>query len=64
MDFKIVEVFNRSVTIELDSDAVFRQTAKFGVYVDGAERLRTDRNVVSVMGLLPDTKYSIGERNE
>ena len=35
MDFKIVEVFNRSVTIELDSDAVFKQPAEFGVYVDG-----------------------------
>ena len=60
MDFKIVEIFNRSVTIELDSDAVFKQTAEFGVYVDGIERLRTDRNVISVMGLLPDKKYKIG----
>jgi hypothetical protein len=51
MDFKIVEVFNRSVTIELESEAVFRQKTEFGVYIDGRERLRTDRNVVSVMGL-------------
>ena len=56
MDFKIVEVFNRSVTIELDSDAVFKQAEEFGVYVDGIEKLRTDRNVISVMGLLPDKK--------
>ncbi|WP_026520164.1 glycoside hydrolase family 28 protein [Butyrivibrio sp. FCS006] len=60
MDFKIVEVFNRSVTIELDSDSVFKQAEEFGVYVDGTERLRTDRNVISVMGLLPDKKYKIG----
>ena len=60
MDFRIVEVFNRSVTFELESEAVFRQKAEFGVYIDGSESLRTDRNVVSVMGLLPDKKYTIG----
>lgn len=60
MDFKIVEVFNRSVTIELVSDAAFRQQAEFDVYINGEKSLMTDKNVVSVMGLLPDTKYTIG----
>ncbi len=60
MDFRIVEVFNRSVTIELVSDAIFRQDRQFDVFIDGEKRLTTDRNVVSISGLLPDRKYRIG----
>ncbi len=60
MDFNVVEVFNRSVTIELVSDAIFRQDAEFDVLLDGQKSFRTDRNVVSVMGLLPDKTYRIG----
>ncbi len=60
MDFNVVEVFNRSVTIELVSDAIFRQDAEFDVLLDGQKNFRTDRNVVSVMGLLPDKTYHIG----
>lgn len=60
MDFQIVEVFNRSVTIELVSDAAFRQDQPFDVYIDGEKTCSTNRNVVTVDGLLPDRKYKIG----
>ena len=53
MLFKIVEVFNRSVTIEVQSNAIFRQTAPFDVFINGEKKLSTDRNVVTVAGLLP-----------
>ncbi|RKM57942.1 glycoside hydrolase family 28 protein [Butyrivibrio sp. CB08] len=59
MQFNIVEIFNRSVTAELVSDRIFKQDAEFDVYINGEKKLRTDRNVFSVMGLLPDTKYVI-----
>jgi len=62
MDFNIVEVFNRSVTIELVSDAVFKQEKCFEVLVNGEKELETDRNVFSVTGLLPDTDYKLAVR--
>ena len=59
MDFTIVEVFNRSVTIELASDSIFKQEKSFEVLIDGEKALESDRNVVSVSGLLPDREYKI-----
>ena len=59
MKFSIIEVFNRSVTIELESDAIFQQQTLFDVFIDGEKKLSSDRNVVSVAGLLPDRKYTI-----
>lgn len=59
MKFNIVEVFNRSVTIELDSDAIFQQSEEYIVEVDGREVYRGTQNVVSVPGLLPDKEYTI-----
>ncbi|WP_026517105.1 glycoside hydrolase family 28 protein [Butyrivibrio sp. MC2021] len=59
MNFKVVRVFNRSVTIELESDSIFKQDQTFEVYIDGARKLESERNVVTVSGLLPDTEYEI-----
>ncbi|MDC7293617.1 MULTISPECIES: glycoside hydrolase family 28 protein [unclassified Butyrivibrio] len=59
MDFKVVKVFNRSVTIELDSDKIFCQDQNFEVYINNDKKLESDRNVVTVAGLLPDTEYEI-----
>ncbi len=57
--FSIVEVFNRSVTVELTSECIFKQDEEFDVYLNGEKKLRTDRNVFSISGLLPDNKYVI-----
>ena len=59
MIFKVVRVFNRSVTIELESDKIFKQDESFEVYINGKKKLESDRNVVTVSGLLPDTEYEI-----
>ena len=60
MEFNIVEVFGRSVTIELVSDLIFKQERSFSVLINGQKRLTADRNVVTVTDLLPDTEYVIG----
>ena len=60
MNFKVVEVFNRSLTIELESDKVFCQDEEYTLFIDGKEILKGTQNVVSVPGLLPDTEYEIG----
>ena len=59
MDFKVIHIFNRSVTIELDSDRVFEQNENFCVYLNGEKKWEGKQNVVSLQGLLPDTGYVI-----
>ncbi len=59
MNFNILEVFNRSVSIELESEAIFRQDEAFEVFIDDKKVLESDRNVVTVTGLLPDKTYKI-----
>jgi polygalacturonase len=59
MKFNIVEVFNRSVTIELETDSIFKQDHEYGVYIDGELRLTTANNVATVTALLPDHQYRI-----
>ena len=59
MSFSILEIFNRSVTIEAESDAIFRQAEPFDVFINGEKKLSTDSNVFTVTGLLPDTKYTL-----
>ncbi len=59
MKFDIVEIFNRSVTIEIESDLIYQQPSEFTVFIDEKEVLKSNKNVVSVSGLLPDTKYEI-----
>lgn len=59
MKFRIVETFNRSVTVELESEAIFEQQDSFFVLINGQKVLESRRNVVTVAGLLPDTEYEI-----
>ncbi|WP_026651011.1 glycoside hydrolase family 28 protein [Butyrivibrio proteoclasticus] len=58
MEFKIVDVFKRSVTIELESDTCFCQEKTYDIRIDD-RIITTDKNVVSVTGLLPDHEYEI-----
>ena len=57
MNFKVVEVFNRSVTIELESDKIFCQNEEYALFINGKETFRGNQNVATVAGLLPDTDY-------
>lgn len=60
MDFEIVAVFNRSVTIELSNAEQYETKEELGVTVNGKEYVRTKHNVITIDGLLPDTEYEIG----
>ena len=59
MKFSVVEIFNRSVTIEMVNDAIFELDECYVVEVNGKKVLETKQNVASVMDLLPDTQYTI-----
>ncbi|SCY05200.1 glycoside hydrolase family 28 protein [Butyrivibrio sp. INlla14] len=59
MNFNVVEVFARSVTIELDTDKIFCQDEEYTLFIDGVKTLMGTQNVASVTGLLPDREYEI-----
>ena len=59
MEFEISAVFKRSVTIELKNSTICYTPEEYSVLIDGVEKLRTDLNVVTVDGLLPDRDYTI-----
>lgn len=59
MEFTIVAVTVRSITIELDNSEIYQSQAVHDYYIDGRMRLSSDRNVVSIIGLLPDREYEL-----
>jgi Endopolygalacturonase len=59
MDFEIIAVFNRSITIELNNENPYNSGVLYSVYVDDIQKKTTDLNVVSIDGLDPGTKYQI-----
>ncbi|XME01562.1 glycoside hydrolase family 28 protein [Lachnospiraceae bacterium C1.1] len=59
MEFEIIEIFNRSVTIEVDSGYKYRSKNSFKVYINGELRAEKKENVVSISSLTPDTVYLI-----
>lgn len=67
MNFEISAVFKRSVTIEMKNSDIF-ETAPYTVLLNGEEKLKDSRNVVSLFHLNPDTEYTLavvqGEERE
>lgn len=59
MNFEIRAIFKRSVTIEIDNCTICYAPEEYRVLINGEEKLRTNLNVVSVDGLLPDSEYTI-----
>ena len=59
MKFSVIEVFNRSVTIELCNDAIYELEDNFELELDGKKVLESNKNVVSIVDLIPDHKYTI-----
>lgn len=59
MKFNILEIFNRSVTIELETDSIYQQDEKYTIEIDGKVVYAGKQNVVSIPDLLPDKDYSI-----
>lgn len=57
MDFKIVDIFNRSVTFEMNNSEAYCTGDTYELYINGMLDSTVDTNVFSVYGLRPDTEY-------
>ena len=69
IDFNIVKVLKRSITVELESDIPYENDLSFDVFINDEKVASTSKNVISVFNLLPDTEYKIylyceGEKSE
>ena len=62
MEFQIIEIFNRTVTIELCSEEIYSQKEAYEILLDGEILRKDDKNVVTVDGLEPDREYRLGIR--
>ena len=59
MDFNIVEIFKRSITIELSNDFVYELSEKYDIYINNLKHLSSNKNVVSIFNLTPNSEYEI-----
>ncbi|MBR1441191.1 MAG: hypothetical protein IJ589_08205 [Lachnospiraceae bacterium] len=62
MEFQIIEIFNRTVTIELCSEEIYAQKEAYEILLDGEVLRKDDKNVVTIDGLEPDREYRLGIR--
>ncbi|NLK73764.1 MAG: glycoside hydrolase family 28 protein [Clostridiales bacterium] len=58
MNFKIILVTARSITIELEEDGYYH-TEKYEIYLSGELISTSDKIIHSIYGLHPDTTYSL-----
>ena len=61
MIFRVIDIFNRSAVVEVESELPYRD-AEYEVLLNKEAVLRDNRNVVSLQGLLPETEYEIEVR--
>lgn len=59
MNFKVTGIYNRCVTIEMDSPCPYRHEEKTRVLVNGQEKACSDLNVLVLYGFEPDRDYEI-----
>ncbi len=59
MDFKIIEIFKRCVTIERINEYKYESPEECNVLIDGKIAVSSKLNVITVGGLKPDTEYEI-----
>ncbi len=59
MNFKIIEIFKRCICIERVNSEKFETEDSVTVLINGEAALSSNRNVITVSGLLPDTEYEI-----
>lgn len=64
MKYSIIDVFSRSVTLELTGEQPYYQEEPYEIYVDGVLFGTDRRNVVTVDGLLPSHTYTIKTVNK
>ena len=49
----------RTATLELENEEAFFSGRELTVYLDGKPAMKTDRNIFTLFGLMPETDYSI-----
>ena len=59
INFEIVKVFKRSVTIEVHCDTPYENKKIYNVFINGEKEISTNKNVISIFNLLPDRDYNI-----
>ena len=59
MDFNIIEIFKRAVSIERINDDRYETADECTVLINGEKVLRTKLNVITIGDLDPDTEYEI-----
>ena len=59
IDFEIVKVFKRSITIEVHCDTPYENKNLYDVFINGEKKASTNKNVISIFNLLPDSDYNI-----
>ena len=59
LQFQVVNIGVRTVTIELETDTPYEREKEYQVCVDGKSVLSTKQNVTTIHGLKPDTEYTI-----
>jgi len=59
MKFQIVAVTVRSITVELLNEEIYESQCEYNYYINGKKCLSSGKNVVSIFGLEPDTKYTL-----
>ena len=59
IDFEIVKVFKRSVTIEVHCETPYENKKIYDVFINGEKEISTNKNVISIFNLLPDSDYNI-----
>ena len=59
MDFHAAGIFSRSVTLELENEYAYQTPEDYEIRVNGETALISNRNVISLFGLLPETSYEI-----
>lgn len=59
LKFSILFVTSRKLTIEVEDFGIWTTKEPYTVYVNGEERLKSQRAVLTVNGLIPDTTYEI-----
>ena len=64
MKFQILEIFNRSITAELQSEEIYCQKKPFEILLDGSVIREENRNVFSLDHLEPGREYRLGIREE
>ncbi len=64
MDFNIVAVFARGITIELCNELPYLAGEAYRIKIDGKTAYETQQNVFSIDRLLPDTEYEISVATE